>query len=134
MRLTRKCEYALLAMIELARHHGGGPLNLEAISERQEIPRRFLEQIFMALRRAGYITSRKGPEGGYQLAKEPAAISLAEIIRLMDGALAPVESVSKYFYEPTPLERHPRLIAVMRSIRDQIAELLERTSLADLLP
>lgn len=85
------------------------------------------------LKRAGYVKSRRGADGGYMLAKEPAQISLAEIVRLMDGALAPVNSVSKYFYECTPLEKNEALIKVFREIRDYIADKMENTTFADLI-
>ncbi|HOT52326.1 MAG TPA: Rrf2 family transcriptional regulator, partial [Candidatus Hydrogenedentes bacterium] len=75
--------------------------------------------------------STKGQHGGYRLAKPANAISIAEIVRLFDGALAPTESVSKYFYESTPIEREDGLIRVFTEIRDRVAEILEGTTIAD---
>jgi len=102
MKLSTRSEYACLALIDLARHRDEGYLITAAIAERQEVPKQYLEQILLILKRAGYVRSRRGTGGGYRLARDPAAISLAEVIRLLDGALAPVESVSRYFYEPPP--------------------------------
>lgn len=77
--------------------------------------------------------SHKGAEGGYKLAKAPKEINVAEIIRLMDGALAPVESVSRYFYVSTPIERNQKMIAIFRDIRDYISNKLESITFADLV-
>lgn len=85
------------------------------------------------LKTSGYLRSKRGAEGGYKLAKPPDKISVAEIVRLMDGALAPVESVSKYFYEPTPISKNRQLIAVFRDIRDYVSNKLEKTTFADLI-
>ena len=114
MKLSRKCEYACLAMIELSKNKTDNFVKIEAISQSWNIPRKFLEQILIVLKNAGYVYSRKGADGGYKLAKESSKITLAEIIRLIDGALAPVESVSKYFYETSPVEKHPGFINIMK--------------------
>ncbi|HOF18084.1 MAG TPA: Rrf2 family transcriptional regulator [Phycisphaerae bacterium] len=133
MKLSRKSEYACLALIDLAENYSQGLVKVADICRRQEIPRKFLEQILLLLKHAGYVQSTRGSEGGYRLAKPPEKISLADILRLMDGALAPVESVSRYFYEHTPIERQPKLIELFREIRDSIAERMEKTTLADLI-
>ena len=131
MKLTSRSEYALLALVYLARHRGEGFIPVQAIAAAQGIPQKFLEQILLILKRARYLRSSKGKGGGFQLGRTPAAISLAEIIRLFDGALAPTESVSKYFYESTPIEKEDRLLAVFREVRDYVAAKMERTTLAD---
>jgi Rrf2 family transcriptional regulator, cysteine metabolism repressor len=134
LKLTAKSEYACLALIVLAEEYDAGRLVTGArISEQKDIPKKFLEQILLTLKRAGYVKSRKGPEGGYILAKKPEEISIAEIIRLMDGALAPVESVSTYFFEHTPIEKCPKLLNILKSIRDYVSELLEGVTLRELL-
>jgi Rrf2 family cysteine metabolism transcriptional repressor len=131
MRLTCRSEYALLALVHLARHDGSGFVPVQAIAEAQRIPPKFLEQILLALKRARYLRSLKGQHGGYRLARKAGDITLAEVIRLFDGALAPTESVSKYFYEPTPIRREKKLLGVFKDIRDYVAHTLERTSIAD---
>jgi len=131
MRLTSRSEYALLALVYLARQESGVMVSVETIADAQNIPSRFLEQIMAALKHGRYVRSAKGRLGGYCLAKPPEQISLAEIIRLFDGALAPTESVSRYFYEPTPIEHEANLLAVFQDIRDAIARKLESTTLAD---
>ena len=133
MRLSRKSEYACLAMVDSAQHYRAEPVNMTNLAKRNAIPKKYLEQILLALKRAGYVRSSRGPGGGYKLAKPPPRISLAEIIRLMDGPLAPVESVSKYFYEHTPVEANKELMRVFKDIRDYAAKKLEHTYLSDLL-
>jgi Rrf2 family protein len=134
MKLSVKSEYALLALLVLAKEYSRGTLlTIAEIASRQSISKKYLEQILLAMKRGGYVKSYKGPVGGYKLGKDPEQISMAEIIRLMDGALAPVESVSKYFYEPTPIEKSKKVLAVFRQIRDYISDTLEKVSLADLL-
>ena len=131
MKLTSRSEYALLALVYLNRHEGEGFVSVETIALAQGIPHKYLEQILLALKRAKYLHSSKGQHGGYRLAKPANKITLAEVIRLFDGALAPTESVSQYFYESTPIEKEKSLIRVFKEIRDFVSNKLERTTLAD---
>jgi Rrf2 family protein len=131
MKLTSKSEYALLALIYLARCKVGNFVPVHEIAAAQGIPPKFLEQILLILKRAKYLRSLRGQAGGYSLAKPAEQIHLAEIIRLFDGALAPTESVSSYFYESTPIEKEQSLMALFRDIRDYISRTLENTTLAD---
>lgn len=133
MKLSVKSEYACLALIDLCEHHGSGLVKIEAISRRKGIPKKFLEQILLVLKRGGYLRSKRGTDGGYWLAKDPREITVAEILRLMDGPLAPVDSVSHYFYRPTPIEGHPQLLTLFRDVRELIINKMEKTSFADLL-
>ena len=133
MKLTARSEYALLAMLYLARNRSKGAISVAAIAEAELISPKFLEHILLALKRAGYVQSSKGQHGGFHLAKQPDRISLAEIIRVLDGALAPTESVSKYFYESTPIEKEKGLVSVFKNIRDYVSKKLEETTLADLV-
>ena len=133
MKLSRKSEYACLALIDLAQHiKQKGNIRTGDIAKRKKIPRKYLEQILLILKGAGHVQSIRGAEGGYRLARAPSEIILAEVLRLMDGALAPVESVSEYFYQPTPLEGQKKLLAVLRDVRDYVAQNLETTTLADI--
>ncbi|MDY0092301.1 MAG: Rrf2 family transcriptional regulator [Candidatus Vecturithrix sp.] len=133
MKLSRKGEYACLAMLDLAEHYGEGYVKTADICERKGIPKSYLEQILLILSRGRYIRSARGMEGGHQLAKSPAEISVAEIVRLIDGPLAPVDSVSEYFYESTPIEKSAGFLKLFKNIRDYISHKLEQTSFADLL-
>ena len=133
MKLTTKSEYSLLALIDLSENYDKGFIKIKDISERKKIPKKYLEQILIILNRARYLKSERGVKGGYMLAKPPNKISVAEIVRLMDGAIAPVESVSKYFYSHTPIERNKRLLNLFKEIRDYLANKLEKTTFGDLV-
>ena len=133
MRLTSRSEYALLALVYLARHSSDGFQSVQAIAGAQQIPPRFLEQILLGLKRGRYVKSVKGALGGYALAREANRISLAEVIRHIDGPLAPTDSASKYFYGSTPVEKERKLLRVFREIRDVVAKKLESTTLADVM-
>jgi Rrf2 family protein len=133
MKLTSRCEYALLALVYLGRRKTEELASVDEIARSQSIPPKFLEQIMLALKRAKLVRSSKGRRGGYQLAKSAHQITLAEIVRLFDGALAPTESVSQHFYEPTPIEKEDNLVDVFRGIRDHVAKEMEMTTLGDVL-
>jgi Rrf2 family cysteine metabolism transcriptional repressor len=133
MKLTTKSEYSILALIHIARNERRGFIKIEEICSKCDIPKKYLELLFGVLRQSGYIKTRRGTSGGYKLSKSASKISVAEIIRLMDGPLAPVESVSRYFYSETPLSREKKVIRVFREIRDYVARRLENLTLADLV-
>lgn len=131
MKLTVKSEYALLSLIYLARDKSDDYISVKEIAGAQDIPVKFLEQIMLTLKRAGIVRSVKGQGGGYKLLRKPDRIALAEIVRLFDGALAPTESASKFFYGSTPVEKEKKLISVFRELRDMIANKMEKTTIAD---
>jgi len=135
MKLTTKSEYSILALIYLARQTKKNQqfVKIEEICTTCDISKKYLEQLFFILKQNRYLKTRRGSAGGYALAKPAAKISLAEIIRLMDGALAPTESVSQYFFSPTPLEKEKKILGVFKEIRDYICRRLEKLTLADLI-
>ena len=133
MRLSTKGEYASRAMLELSKRYEDGPIHSREISKAQEIPQNFLEQILLLLKRAGYLRSRKGRKGGYTLAKPPGEINVAEVIRVMDGPLAPIDCVSVMARETCPMEGTCGLRWLWKDVRDAVAEILEKTTFADLV-
>jgi Rrf2 family protein len=133
VKLTTKSEYTILALIYMARHKHGAFIKIEEICSKHGISKKYLELLFSILKQNRYIKTRRGSAGGYALARPASQISVAEIIRLMDGALAPTESVSRYFFSHTPLEREERIIRVFKEIRDYIAARLEGLKLSDLV-
>ncbi|KPJ69942.1 BadM/Rrf2 family transcriptional regulator [candidate division WOR-1 bacterium DG_54_3] len=132
MKLSTRGEYAARAMLELSLHYKEPPLHIRNISAAQDIPPRFLEQILLSLKRNGYLRSKKGPQGGYYLAKPPSEINVAEVIRVMDGPLAPIDCVSVTAHEFCPREDFCGLKWLWKEVRDNIAEILESTSFEDL--
>ncbi len=136
MRLSKRGEYGLRAMISLANAQKGSPgemVQIKDISAQEKIPTKYLEQILLALKNAGLLNSKMGIGGGYYLARQPGEINLGQIIRILDGPLAPIRCVSHMAYEPCgcPDEQTCGLRMVMGDVRDAIANILENTSLAD---
>jgi len=120
-------------LLYLARQPKDHFVKVEEIVSNCDIPKKYLELLLMTLRQNRFIKTRRGKQGGYQLSKPAHQVTLAEIIRLMDGALAPTESVSTYFHSETPLSKEPNLLAVLQDIRDYIANKLEKLTLKDLI-
>ncbi len=94
MKLTMKSDYGLRAILDLAQHYGQGPVQCSVIARRQDIPEDYLDQLLIAMRKAGLIRSVRGPQGGHLLAKAPAQIMMGDVIQALDGSLAPMECVN----------------------------------------
>ncbi len=135
MRLSKRSEYGVRALLQLSSHLGEETaVSIKWIADTEAIPLRFLEQILLMLKNAGLLNSRKGANGGYYLARPAHEISLGSIIRVLDGPLAPVKCVSQMAYEPCDCadENTCGLHMVMQDVRDAIVAILDRTTLADL--
>lgn len=136
MKLSKKSEYGLRALLELTLAHGKTTLQRHDIAARQHIPVEFLEQILLALKRAGLLASRRGMKGGYSLIKPPDSITLGQVIRVLDGPLAPIGCVSKTAYQkcsdcPYTDKSSCPVQQVMGTVRDAIAGILDHYTLAD---
>ena len=134
--MSKKCKYALKALIRLGGDFGGGQLLTDEIARAENIPKKFLEQILLDLKRAGYVRSKQGTKGGYRLVRDPRQITLAEIYRLFDGAIALVPCVSQKFYETCddcPDEKTCRLKRVFIDVREQTYELLSGITIESFL-
>ena len=133
MKLTTKSEYSLLALIYIARNEEKEYVKIEQICSKYSISKKYLENLLVFLKQNRYIKTKRGTSGGYKLAISPSEISIAEIIRLMDGALAPTESVSKYFFSHTPLEAEKKVLRILKEIRNYISDKLEKLTISDLI-
>ena len=137
MRLSKRGEYGLRAMIELAtwdlENPGQHIVQIKDLAERQKIPVKFLEQILLSLKNAGLLQSKMGIGGGYYLSRPAKEITLGQIERVLDGPLAPIRCVSLMAYEPCgcPDEQTCGLRMVMSDVRNAIANILDHTTLAD---
>jgi len=135
--MSKKCKYALKALIRLGKEYGGGNLLLtDDIARSEHIPKKFLEQILLDLKHAGYVRSKQGSKGGYRLVEDPNRITLAEIYRLFDGAIALVPCVSQKFYEACddcPDETICRLKPVFIDVREKTYELFSETTIQSFL-
>src|SRR6185503_93252 len=137
MKLSKRGEYALRALIDFGiAHELGRPLlKIGELVEKERLPVKFLEQILTQLRGAGYIQTKRGKAGGYFLAKPPKEISLGQVIRLIDGPLAPISCVSVTAYQrcSCPDEAHCGLRMLMLDVRNAIARILDRYVLGDVV-
>jgi len=134
MKLSVRGEYALRALLVLGSRYPDPVVRIQTISDEQNIPKRFLEQILNDLKSAGIVQSRRGVAGGYRLARPPHEIKLASIVRHIEGALAPVSCVSERFYEKCtcPDELRCPIRSVMKEVREAVVRLMEKTTIADL--
>lgn len=134
MKLSLRGEYALRAMLVLGLNHGQQVVRIQTISDHQNIPKRFLEQILNDLKSGGFVQSKRGVAGGYRLARDPEEISLASVIRHVEGALAPVGCVSERFYRKCscPDESRCAIRSVMKEVRSAIVGIVERVTIAEL--
>ncbi len=134
MKLSLRGEYALRALVVLGASYHKPLVRIQTISEQQKIPKRFLEQILNDLKSARVVESQRGVAGGYRLALPPEQITLAAVIRHIEGALAPVSCVSERFYEKCscPDEAKCGIRSVMKEVRDAIVQILEKVTVAEL--
>lgn len=132
--LSKKARYALRAMYALAAEEARGPVLIAELAERERIPRKFLEVMLLELRNAGILHSKKGKGGGYALARPAKEITLGQIIRVIDGPLAPVPCVSERSYgrcEECVDEETCGTRQVMKEVRDAMNQILDRRTVAD---
>jgi Rrf2 family protein len=137
MKLSKRGEYALRSLINLgiAARVGRRLVRVTELAKAEDLPVKFLEQVIQQLREAGYVESERGKHGGYRLAKSADAIPIGAIVRLIDGPLAPIGCVSQTAYEPCncPDEAHCGLRMLMLDVRNAIAAILDRYTLADVV-
>lgn len=134
--ISQKAKYGLQAMIHIAQHHASGNVLIADIAKSEKISQKFLETILLELKNHGILQSKKGKGGGYALAKMPHQIFVGEILRILDGPLAPVACVSQTAYKPCKDchdENTCAIRAVMKDVRDAMANILDRCSLEDLM-
>ncbi len=134
MKLSLRGEYALRALLVLGLRYEQPVVRIQTISEDQNIPKRFLEQILNDLKSAGMVQSKRGVAGGYRLARDPQTITVAAVVRHIEGALAPVSCVSENFYRKCscPEESRCAIRSVMKEIREAIVAIAERVTIAEL--
>jgi Rrf2 family cysteine metabolism transcriptional repressor len=134
MRLSRRSEYGLRALVDLVRHDGASPVPLATLAQRNVLPMKFLEQIMATLKHGGIVRTTLGAHGGYAMAADPHTVTIGRVVRLLDGALAPLPCVSLRYYEPCscPDEATCPLRDVMIDVRDAILEILDKETLAQM--
>lgn len=134
--ISKRTQYGLKAMLSLGSRFGGGPVAIATLSREDSIPIKFLELILLDLKASGLLESKKGPGGGYQLSRPPSTITIGSLIRIMEGPLAPLPCASETAFRPCEecgdVESCGTRI-IMRQVRDAMANVLDRTTLAELI-
>jgi len=133
--LSNKAKYGLKAMLHLAEREGQGGVLVADIAEAQTIPKKFLDTILLEMKNNGLLHSKKGKGGGYMLARPAAKIMVGQIVRILDGPLAPIPCVSLTAYRPCldcKDEKACQIRRVMGQVRDATAAILDHTSLIDM--
>jgi Rrf2 family protein len=134
--ISKKTKYGLRAVLLLAREYGRGPLLIADVAEREGIPKKFLELILLELKNKGILQSRKGKGGGYSLGKAPETVTFGQVVRALEGPLAPVPCVSQTAYmkcEECRDELTCGIRIVMKQVRDATAKIVDGTTLAQVL-
>ncbi|MDI3280045.1 MAG: Rrf2 family transcriptional regulator [Bacillota bacterium] len=134
MRLSTRGRYGLRAMVDLALHYGQGPVALKSIADRQNVSDHYLEQLMGSLRKAGLVSSVRGAQGGYELVRRPAEITVGDVVRALEGPIAPVECVSEAADAASVCGMINTCVTrlVWAKLRDSIAEVLDSITLEDL--
>ena len=133
---STKGEYGVRLMVQLGRHYGRGPASLAEIAAEEDLPRAYLEQLVVSLREAGLVTSTRGAHGGYELSRPPEAISMAEVLRALEGPIAPMMCASDDPEHANLCDRssHCTVNVLWVRVRDAVAGALDSMTLADLVP
>jgi Rrf2 family protein len=134
--LSKKCQYALHALIHLAKLEEGTSVTINAIAVAKNIPKKFLETILLDLKRAGVLSSKKGKSGGYYLLKRPETVPIIEIVRLIDGAVAMLPCVSLNYYRSCGMCEDENTCAINRifgQVRDETLKILSSNTISDLV-
>lgn len=132
MKITYKGDYALKILLDLSLNYGKGFIQIKDISKRQDIPIKYLEQIILILKGAGYIGSKRGYEGGVCLAKPPEKIRVGEIVRLMEGSISPITCVSKTAPSKCNFLRRCPFVEMWTEIYDFTNKIIDGTTFADI--
>ena len=130
MKVSTKGDYGVRALVELAHHYGEGPMQSATIASRQEVPEPYLDQLLTTLRRAGFIRSVRGPQGGHALIREPGEVKLSEVMEALEGSLAPIACVD----DPDSCTKSGGCVQrdVWEQVRDATQAILENVSIGDL--
>lgn len=132
--ISKKAKYGLKAVFYLARNYGEAPVLIATLAEEENVPRKFLELILLDLKRHGILHSKMGKGGGYMLSKPPDKITVGQVVRILDGPLAPIGCVSKTAYQRCDEcvnERTCEIRKIMQQVREATSRILDTTSLAD---
>jgi Rrf2 family transcriptional regulator, cysteine metabolism repressor len=130
MRISAKGEYAIRAMLDLAVHHGEGLIPIQDVAQRQRIPQRYLEQVLLLLKRAGFLVSKRGSTGGYRLGRLPGEVSVGDVLRAVEGRVTALEVAGR---DPRAArDTSPDLAELWQKVSDAVSAVIDRTTFAEL--
>lgn len=132
MKLSTRGEYGLRAMVDLAMRYGEGPISLKSVAERQDISDHYLEQLIAVLRKTGLVKSVRGAQGGYSLSREPGKIRVGDVIRALEGPIAPVDCVNEEDPECCARAENCVTRTIWEKVRDSITDVLDSITLEDM--
>jgi Rrf2 family protein len=133
MSVSRKCQYALRALFELAQHYGEAPLKIQTIAEAQCLPARFLEVILSELKQAGFVTSTRGRQGGYRLVRAPWDLTVGQLVQFLEGPYEPVECTVEQGAGDCPLLGNCVFASLWEEVRSAVSGVYDRTTFQELL-
>lgn len=134
--ISNKTKYGLKAIVYLAKYYGQGQVLITDLAKKEKIPQKFLESILLELRKKGLLLSKKGKGGGYVLGKDPSHIYIGEVLRILEGPIAPVSCVSETAYarcKECKSEEQCEIRVIMKEVRDAMSNVLDKTNLMDLI-
>jgi Rrf2 family cysteine metabolism transcriptional repressor len=134
LHFSTRGEYGVRLMVELARHHGSGPVSLSEMADHEALPRPYLEQLVVSLREAGLVTSTRGAHGGYELSRDPARIHMGEVVTALEGPIAPMICASGDLHAADLCVRggYCTVDRLWKRVRDAVVQALDSTTLAEL--
>ena len=132
MRISQRGLYALQALVVLARHYSGDVVKIHDIAKEEQLPEKFLETILRDLKRGRFVTSTRGVNGGYRLQRPPQEICLGQVMRMIDGPLAPFEDAESLRMRVQQDPKHRPLFRLLLEVRDATARILDKATLADI--
>jgi Rrf2 family protein len=133
MKISYKTDYALKIVLDLSRHYSETLVRIEELSKRQDIPRKFLEQLLLALKKGGFIQSKRGPKGGYYLAREPGKILLGEVVRFVSGSVYPISCIDPSENQECDFKSKCVFAGIWKKIGNEITNMVDSISFAHLV-
>lgn len=133
MKISYKTDYSLKVILDLSNHYENQLVHIDELSKRQDIPRKFLEQLLLSLKRGGFVQSKKGPKGGYSLTCDPGKIMLGDIVRFVEGTVYPISCIDPKAKQTCDFISKCVFIGIWREVEEAISAIIDRFSFADLL-
>ncbi len=133
MKISYKTDYSLKIILDLSRHFPANVVRIEELSKRQDIPRKFLEQLLLNLKKGGYIQSKRGPRGGYFLTRDPGEIFLGDVVRFISGPIYPIACIDPLENQSCDFKQKCVFAGIWKQVGQEISSVVDNISFANLL-